>query len=74
MGSDVARTTHNSENGVVDVRTTGDFRQLRSFCARLNQKIDFRYAVLVSPVLVLKVSNIACGRTENASRKYQTLL
>ena len=46
----------NSENGVVDVTTTGDCRQLLSFCAWLNQKMDFRYAVLVSPVLVLKVS------------------
>ena len=46
----------NSENGVDNVRTTGEGRQLLSFCAWLNQKMDFRYAVPVSPVLVLKVS------------------
>ena len=55
-GSDVPAQRENSENGVVDVRMTEDCRQLLSFCAWLNQKMDFRYTVLVSSVLALKVS------------------
>ena len=37
--------------------TTADCNQLFSFCAWPEQKICFRYAVVVAPVVVLKVSN-----------------
>ena len=45
----------NSECGVVNVRTA-DYNQLFSFCAWPEQKMCFRYAVVVAPVVVLKVS------------------
>jgi len=47
----------NSECGVANVRTMADCNQLFRFCAWLGQKINFRYAVGVAPILVLKVSN-----------------
>ena len=47
----------NSECGVANVKTTAGCNQLFSFCAWPEQKICFRYAVVVAPVVVLKVSN-----------------
>ena len=46
----------NSECGVANVKTTAGDIQLFSFGAWPEQKISFRYAVVVASVVVLKVS------------------
>ena len=46
----------NSECGVANDRTMADCNQLFRFCAWPERKINFRYAVVVPPVVVLKVS------------------
>ena len=58
INCDVVDTTSKSECGVANVKTTAGCNQLFSFCAGPEQKICFRYAVVVAPVVVLKVSNI----------------
>ena len=40
-----------------EIGTTADCNQLFSFCAWPEQKMCFRYAVVVAPVVVLKVSS-----------------
>ena len=59
--STLSTLRQNSECAVANDRTTADCSQLFRFCAWPERKINFRYAVVVPPVLVLKVSNINVG-------------
>ena len=57
-----------SECGVANVKTTAGCNQLFSFCAWPEQKICFRYAVVVAPVVVLKVSSNRSQKTSKCGK------